>query len=386
MNYKKTVFNFLFFTLFFLTMFFLSLYLYDPLQIFHQPIGREATFHPKMRLQAAGIINNYDYDSVILGTSVLENTSSDEANKLFDKKYLNLSIGGSSFYERQIVLKSILNKKNNVKQVIFSFDSVYLIQATEREDIPVNSYAYLYDGWKINDFKAYLNKDSIYCLFKFSTSKKCIGFDVPYNTPKSWHHIEKYRARFGGLENWIQHKEDPQIEGSLRDIRHAAYKIIRNQTALKTSVKDKVLQAKQYVDDYFLNLVKKHTQTEFIVIFPPYSRIRFAIWAQTNKEYYEVHKAIVKYMSEKDDELSNLKVFAFENEEFLDNIAQYKDLTHYEKGINSWMLRSVKNEYGRLDSKNLPHYFQSIDEKNLNFDLLLLQNQIDFAIKYSRTR
>ena len=34
-----------------------------------------------MRLQAAGVINNFDFDSVVFGSSMLENTSAKEASK-----------------------------------------------------------------------------------------------------------------------------------------------------------------------------------------------------------------------------------------------------------------------------------------------------------------
>ena len=38
------------------------IYIYDPLQIFHKPYFREATFFTDMRKQALGIIKNYEFD------------------------------------------------------------------------------------------------------------------------------------------------------------------------------------------------------------------------------------------------------------------------------------------------------------------------------------
>lgn len=65
-----------------------------------------------MREQAAGIINSFEFDSVILGTSMLENTSAREASQKIGGIFVNISLAGSSFYERAIVLKKVLQKKH----------------------------------------------------------------------------------------------------------------------------------------------------------------------------------------------------------------------------------------------------------------------------------
>ena len=81
------------------------LWLYDPLQLFHKPIFRETTFFGDMRLAARGIIRYYDFDSVILGTSMLENTSAKEAGEKLGGKWVNLSLINSSYDERAVVLE-----------------------------------------------------------------------------------------------------------------------------------------------------------------------------------------------------------------------------------------------------------------------------------------
>lgn len=56
------------------------LYIYDPLMLYHKPYFRKETFSTDMRVQAKAIIDNYDFDSIIIGSSILENTSAKEAN------------------------------------------------------------------------------------------------------------------------------------------------------------------------------------------------------------------------------------------------------------------------------------------------------------------
>ena len=77
-----------------------------------------------MRQQAAGIINNYEFDSIILGTSMLENTSAKEAGEKLGGKFMNISLSGSNFYERSFVLEYALRKKE-IKKIIYSLDEYF---------------------------------------------------------------------------------------------------------------------------------------------------------------------------------------------------------------------------------------------------------------------
>lgn len=76
------------------------LWLYDPFMFFHKPLFREQTYHSDMRIQARGIIDFTEFDSVILGTSLIKNTSAKEAGEKLGGKWVNLSLDGSTFKER----------------------------------------------------------------------------------------------------------------------------------------------------------------------------------------------------------------------------------------------------------------------------------------------
>jgi hypothetical protein len=358
--------------------FFMAMYVYDPLQLFHKPLTRDdITFHSDMRMQAAGIINNYDFDAVILGSSMLANTSTAEAQKLFGMNFFNLSIDGSSFFERDIILNYLLAKKSQIKAIIYSFDTVYISQSKEREGFPTKNFDYLYDNWQYNDMRAYLNEKYIHCLFSVSTSKQCIGSSSPDKNPSSWSHRKEHSARFGGLQYWLKNRHNQQIQESLHAIRHAINQIDPKRLPNKTQVNQKIAHAKKYIDQYFLRYVEQSKHIDFIVIFPPYSRVKFAIMAQTQKDEYEIHKAILQYMSEKDEEFANLRVYAFEDESFLNDISLYKDLSHYQAEINRWMLAAIKYNQGRLTPAKIEAYLRHIDTANYSFDLIALQQEIE---------
>lgn len=135
------------------------------MQIFHKSfIKSDLHLHGNMRQQAAGIISNYEFDSIILGTSMLENTSAFEATKIVGGNFVNISLSGSSFFEREPILSYALKKKN-LKNIIYSLDSTYIDLNKSHKSYPINTYSFLYDENYFNDFKAYLNKNFFKCFF-----------------------------------------------------------------------------------------------------------------------------------------------------------------------------------------------------------------------------
>src|SRR5574344_433334 len=103
-NFKKSIKIYFTIIIILQTILFTYIYYYDPMQIFHKSyITKDLHLHGNMRQQAAGIINNFEFDSIILGTSMLENTSSFEASKIVGGNFVNISL---------ILIKK--NKKNPV--------------------------------------------------------------------------------------------------------------------------------------------------------------------------------------------------------------------------------------------------------------------------------
>lgn len=128
------------FYLIFALIFVITFYTIDPLQFFHRSKVQNSPLSSNMRAQAAGILNTFDIDSIILGTSMLANTSASEASAKLGGKFFNISILGGSYYERAFLLKKALQK--NLKNVIYSLDSNFGDWETTGRNIP----KYLYDA------------------------------------------------------------------------------------------------------------------------------------------------------------------------------------------------------------------------------------------------
>lgn len=359
-----------------------GLYIYDPMQIFHRSyFTKDLHLHGNMRQQIAGVINNYEFDSVILGTSMLENTSSLEANQLLGTNFVNLSISGSDFHERFIILKYLLDKKH-IKKVIYSLDSFYIEQRIGKDDYPINKFDYLYDNNKNNDIKAYLNDKFLKCLFSFSLDNKCIGKKTTFEYPNAWFPKKEHNSRFGGLDNWFKAYNNEQIQTSFTEIVDTSNKIKNNEILpINHFINENKQAAIQYIDNNLLNIIDIHKDTEFILVFPPYYRMKFAIWAQYNPTHYEVHKAVIEYLVLQSSKYGNLKVFGYENQDFLDDISNYKDLSHYHQSINSNMLHDFKKDVSLLTPNNVYTYIEQAEIKARKFNIIEMGDKINSYLK-----
>lgn len=385
MNKHKRLIKLYFYTvLTSILLLFIGFYIYDPLQLFHKPWGRDTTFSPNMRQQAAGIVNNYHFNSIIIGSSILENTSSKEANEKIGGNFVNLSLSGSSYYERLFIMKYIFQKQS-IKKVIYSLDAgSYIHQQKDYPSYPLSLFDYLYDNSIINDLKSYLTYDFLKCLLTFSNSVQCIGHKTSLDRPNAWFNEKGNKVRYGGLSKWFEADNSNKIKDVFRDIVFQTEQIKLGKPLALRDIDSKISNAKYYINRNIINFIKENPKTDFILIFPPYSRIQYALWAQYNMPYFEIHKAIVQYMAKKSEELKNLQVYAFANKEFLDDISNYKDSRHYHVSINSWMLSQIQNNYGLLESKNMHSYLKTITQKAQNYDIITIGKEINNYLKQSK--
>ncbi len=83
---------------------------FDPLGVLWRTEPK--VFALGMRYMAACAIDSGRFDSYVLGTSMLENTSARELEKLFPgSRFANVSLSSSSFTERALLLGHMLSKE-----------------------------------------------------------------------------------------------------------------------------------------------------------------------------------------------------------------------------------------------------------------------------------
>ena len=351
-------------TIIFMVGFFIS----DPLQLFHSHSNKKGLVS-NARHQVVGIINQYSFDSIILGTSMLENTSAEESSKKLGGKFMNLSLSGSDFHTRSFILEYSLKKKK-LKRVLYSLEDNGLVNSRISD---TSNFDFLYDDNKLNDIKVYISPKYLICSLY---SPYCL-LDIDIDRPNAWYKNKDHSKRFGGLDNWFKAKNNPQIKDAFKSILESIKQIKLGEINIDKNIQENILKSEKYINDTIIKFVSEYNDTEFILILPPYSRMKYAIDAQYNVSSFEKYKASIKYLVSRSNEYPNLKIYGWGNHPFVDDIANYKDLGHYEYKINSWMLDAIKRDEGLLTVDNIDNYLEIFTQKALNYDLFELGNKID---------
>lgn len=323
----------------------LTIYLFDPYQLFHKPYFRGTIFDSNMRYQNAGVINNYDFDSIILGSSLMVNTSSYEATQKLGNSWVNLSISGGMTNERLDVLNYAITK-HKIKNVIFSIEPKWITDNNEKND-----YFYLYDDNPFNDFKTYLNEKFLFCLF---IQKACIRGSDSLDRPAAVYYKLGFTSRLGGFDSWIQNSAHPDIKTILENI--LSFNKMKN------------IQENIKVSNYLIETLKKYPNINFYLLIPPTSRLNHKL--SYNQDFINNIKEILSL------HLKNVKIFGFDNTNIPNNLSRYVDLIHYDEKVNSFMLDAIKNDTHRITLKNIDSYFKEMKKKVEAYDIEPLRKQI----------
>lgn len=348
------------------------LYVYDPYQLFHKPYFREETFFDNKRIQNSGIINSYDFDSIILGASILENISTQEANHKLNGAWVNLALPSATLQERNLFLNYTLQKKQ-IKNIIYSVDTFALINP-EFQPIDMSSYDFLYNNSFFDNFRPYLSRRFITCAITFSKQEKCVGKLKDYNTKPDWFNPD----RFNGFENWLSDTKTSQKD------KNTLIQAILNNIPLATSSDTNLELQKKYLTFYLLDAIKNNPHINFYLIIPTYPRIHYKIFVsdvypnQDGTLFYK-YSFLLKWLITETQKYSNVKIYGFDTLEYADNLKNYSDSVHYNTDMNSMQLDAIKNGTNILTPQNMEEYFKIMEEKIRNYDLTPLIEQIKKA-------
>jgi hypothetical protein len=362
------------------TIFLGTIFYYDPLKIFHKPWNYKSYLQSNMREQVAGILRYWEYDSIILGTSILENTSAKETSTLLGSTFVNVSIAGSDYFERSLILDYALKNKK-IKKVLYSLDN---LGATRRGD-PIYSYKkwnYLYDTNPFNDINVYLNSKYLPCIFSINTIEGCSGTKRDLDRPKAWYRDKVAIATFGGFDKWIEHKDSVNMKHAFYLIGKSFQQIKEKKILNQQRIIAGIARTEKYINSYILRHAQEYPNTEFILVVPPYSRLVNSLILHRDMDSFLVYLKSIKYLVKLSSQQQNIKIYAWGNEDFLDDISNYRDLTHFSEKINSWMLSAIRNNDGLLTLKNVDKYLKIVMKKTKDYNLSSIENKMKAAKLY----
>ncbi|UYI78211.1 MAG: hypothetical protein OGM09_13765 [Fusobacterium varium] len=324
-----------------------SVLLIDPYFHYHKPLKFLSYYLGEQRYINDGIGRYFEYDSIITGTSMVENFKSSLFDNLFNSNSIKIPFFGGSYKEINDNLERTLKRKKDIKYVLRGLDYNQIIQNDERVNYILPTY--LYDEDPLNDYKYLFNKVVVI---------KGLGGVITYTL------LGKNTTTFDEYSSWnnraISGKENILIN----------YK--RNK---RENIKEEKLEKKDIeiidknIEKNVISLIKKYPNTKFIYFITPYSIV---YWDQLKQEG-KIEKQIMaeKYMIEKILEYSNVELYSFfNNYEMICDLDNYKDPGHYMGKINDKILYWISKKEYQLTKENYEEYIRKNLEfyKNYNYD------------------
>lgn len=356
---------------------------FDPFYQYHKPwFGLKAVLNDRDN-QVVGTIRTFDYDSVLLGSSVAENYDSSFLDASFDCTTLKVIRASGSTADLLYYLDKA-HRRQELKNVFWSMD-IFALTASPQitltsKDIP----RYLHTDTVLDDWPYLWNKE-ILC----ETIPQMLAFSqMNMNTEGqayNWARGKNFSAEgamraydkptgenvFYAAENSADASDVEEAEGVSAEEEYVDASVIEGaeevfdvESSVSTSSKEgqflwKEQDALSTEDQQNLteNLsmieeeLSTHPDTSYIIIFPPYSMMWWDCGYVNGvlETYFEVLEQTIPVLLTHD----NAKVYFFVSDrDVICNLDNYMDMIHYSPDINQYMLEEIVQDGHQVSEAN----------------------------------
>lgn len=314
----------------------------DPFFQYHKPISSLNYVIDNQLAQNAGMLKNFDYDSVILGSSMTVNFDTNLFKEYMDLNTIKASANAAYPKDISISLSLIKKERENINTVFIGIDPI-----NYHSDPEITAYPYpkhLYDDNLLNDAAYLFNKDVILdYILKPQILKRNTKINEVY-----W--FWKYMSY--GKESIKNTYSAPQITNQ----------VLPSDTYLKNT--------EYNINHYIIPYIETMEDTQFVFFFPPYSIL---YWYNCMAEgSIDAYMAEIEMITQMLLSYPNVKIFYFQNEyDLITDLNNYCDYTHYHYELNNYMTKCFSNGTNELTLKNYKtileetkNWFLSYDYKN----------------------
>ncbi|MBQ7944669.1 MAG: SGNH/GDSL hydrolase family protein [Lachnospiraceae bacterium] len=301
----------------------------DPFFHYHSPVSPLKAVVTKAEYQCVGTIDHFDYDSILLGSSVAENFNNRWFDDCFDCKTVK-GIKESGTTADLIYYLERAYESHEIENVFYSLDLFALYADTQPTVLGDGMPLYLYNDNPIDDVKYVWNKTVIFEHIPYMAAMSLIG---DYDEGMSY--------------NWGQYKTFSAADTVSR----------YNRLSEKAEVKS----ADEYVDliDENISLIeeqiKAHPETNFYIMYPPYSMLwwdNIYMCGELEQYFYALEES-ARRLSQYD----NVRINYYQAEEsIILDLNHYMDNIHFSEAINAWMVEQWNTQEYALTSENYTEY------------------------------
>ena len=322
---RKFIRSFFIRTLFLLAAVITVVVVFDPFYQYHRPLpGLKAVLTDK-EYQCIGTLRTFDYDALIVGSSVCENYN----NRWFDEGFSCTAIKAIRSYGATADLCYLLDQAyedHDLKYVFYNIDPSSLSADTEPTYESTGCPMYLYDRNFLNDYPYLLNKDVLMNKLPHMLAYSLIG---DYDEGDSY--------------NWAQWKYFGQDMAMGLYTRLPKSKAMRPETVYAEQLEGNIRLLTAQLE--------AHPETTFKFFFSPYSMLWWDNACRSGERDAVIYneKEAVKALLAYD----NAEVYFYQDDrEIITNLDNYMDIVHFSKDINYDVYDKLAKGEERLTMEN----------------------------------
>ena len=291
-----------------------------------------------------GILEHFDYDAIITGTSMNQNFKTSQMDELWGTNAVKVPFSGAGFREIRENLVQAFESDNEIKYVLWGID--YNGLCRDADFIAYKEYPeYLYDKNLLNDVSYVWNKEILASglltnLLMTIRGEEDTTFDeyASWDVGRGWEFIK---------QTYHRNSEIIPMEDEL------------------------TLDEKRMIEDNLnkniISLAKAHPETKFILFYTPYSAL---YWDEIYRDGTLVKQLYSEAVaSEMLLECENIELYSFFDKiDLICDLNNYRDGLHYVNDINDAILTWIHNGEGKVTKDNYQELIRMEYDYYMNFD------------------
>lgn len=307
----------------------LFVWVFDPFYQYHAPFfGLNAVLNDRDN-QMPGTIRNFEYDSVLIGSSVAENFDSSYLDERYHCHTLKLIRGSGSVADLLYYLE-MAQSEQELRNVFWCLD-IFAIQAPPEvtlygEDTP----RYLHTKNPLDDIPYLYNKEIIMEKIPFMLACSYTGMNTG-----------------GQAYNWARGKEFSAARAMRAydrdsvDLSEIPEQGNREENTAYVAENISLLTAQ----------IEEHPEIQYRFLIPPFSMLWWDcayVNGQLEERIYALDRAVAALL-----EYENTAIYYFQNESsIVCGLDNYMDMIHYSPAVNQYMLEQMAAEEKKVTAEN----------------------------------
>lgn len=302
----------------------------DPFYHYHGTLGNMKPVLQERDYQVAGTLDHFDYQAVILGTSITENYNTNQFLENFGLTTVKAPRAGGSNADILWYLDRAYQHRD-VQKVFYFLDYVSL-ESDLKPTFNMFDTKHMTNKNPLDDVDYLLNKD---VLLKKIPLQFVYSYFLPYDDANaySWYQTKTFSKEA------VMSRYYPREEFSAAKTDEEMMELVRKNVEL------------------LVEKIKAHPETEFYIVFSPIS----ILWWDDSYRLGEIGQKLeeTKCVMEAVLPLENVKVFYYQNDpDMAANLDHYMDSVHFSYDVNRQIcdnlaegrgLVTVDNYQARLD-------------------------------------